>query len=42
MDIIKCPKCNTDVEINIVNSLTDDGEVFECPNCGYIFRYVTK
>ena len=42
MDIVKCPKCNADVEINIVNSLTDDGEVFKCPKCGYKFRYVNK
>ena len=42
MDIVKCPKCQEDVEINIANSLTDDGEVFRCPKCGYKFRYVKQ
>ena len=39
MDIIKCPKCNEDVEINIANSLSEDAEVYRCPHCGYDFRY---
>lgn len=42
MDIVTCPKCNSNVEINISKSITDDGEVFKCPNCGYEFRYVTN
>ena len=42
MDIIKCPKCEEEVEINIANSISDDGEVFKCPHCGWEFRYVEK
>lgn len=42
MDIIKCPKCHEDVEIDIAHSVTDDGEVFACPNCGFQFRYVER
>ena len=42
MDIVKCPKCGQDVEINIAHSISDDGEVFGCPKCGYQFRYVTQ
>jgi len=42
MDIIKCPKCEEEVEINIANSISEDGEVFKCPHCGWEFRYVEK
>ena len=42
MDIIKCPKCEEEVEINIANSISDDGEVFKCPHCGWEFRYAEK
>jgi DNA-directed RNA polymerase subunit RPC12/RpoP len=41
-DIIKCPKCHKEVEINIGNSISEDGEVFMCPNCQYKFRYVSE
>jgi len=39
---IKCPKCHIDVEINIANSIDENGEVFICPNCGQKFRYTEK
>ena len=39
MDVIKCVKCNKDIEINIVNSISEDGEVYRCPYCGFEFRY---
>ena len=42
MKTVNCPKCNNLVEINISNSISDDGEVFRCPNCGWKFRYVEK
>lgn len=42
MEIIKCPKCKCDVEINIANAKDEDGEVFECPHCKWQFRYVNK
>lgn len=41
-DIIKCPKCYEDVEIDIAHSVSEDGEVFRCPHCGWYFRYVDK
>ena len=42
MDIVKCAKCKEDVTLDYVNAVTDDGEVWMCPKCGYKFRYVTK
>lgn len=42
MKIIKCPKCNKDVKIDIAKSISDDGEVFVCPHCRYKLRYVDK
>lgn len=42
MKTIKCPKCGKDVEIDICKSVTDDGEVFRCPVCGWLFRYVEE
>ena len=42
MDIIKCPKCHCDVQIDITKSISEDGEVFRCPHCHYDFRYVNK
>lgn len=42
MDKVKCPKCNELVEIDISKSISDDGEVFMCPHCKYVFRYVEK
>lgn len=42
MDIVKCPRCNKDVEINIANSMTEDAEVYRCPHCKFVFRYVAK
>ena len=40
MDVIKCPKCKQSVTINISDAVDEEGETFQCPNCGYIFRYV--
>jgi len=39
---IKCPKCQNEVEINIMNAIDENGEVFICPNCNHIFRYTDK
>ena len=39
MNIINCPKCKKELQIDIANSISDDGEVFKCPNCRYEFRY---
>ena len=39
---VKCPKCHTDVEINIAHAVDEFGEEFRCPNCGFVFRYVQR
>ena len=39
MNIVKCPKCKSDVEIDIVNAVDESAEVFRCPKCKYKFRY---
>ena len=39
MKVIKCPKCNSDIEINIANAIDEEGEVFLCKNCLNKFRY---
>ena len=40
--IIKCPKCQEDITLDIANSVSDDGEVFMCPHCGWKLRYTEK
>ena len=42
MRTIKCPKCSKEFDINIANSITDDGEVFMCPHCGWKIRYTKE
>ena len=39
MTTVKCPKCKTDVEIDISKAVDEYSEVFLCPNCKYKFRY---
>lgn len=39
MNIIKCPKCSNEIQINISNAIDEFGEVFKCHNCGYLLRY---
>jgi predicted RNA-binding Zn-ribbon protein involved in translation (DUF1610 family) len=39
MNKIKCPKCNSNIEINVSKAVDEFGEVFLCKNCGYGFRY---
>lgn len=36
---VNCPRCDTEVEINISNAVDELGEVFECHNCNFHFRY---
>lgn len=40
--VIKCPKCHSDIEINIANAVDENGEVFRCSNCGWYSRYTKK
>lgn len=42
MKTIKCPKCGKDTSFNISDSISDDGEVYKCTNCGWPFRFVDK
>lgn len=42
MKKVKCIRCGTEVEINIINAIDEEGEVFKCPNCGQVFRYAEK
>ena len=42
MITVKCPVCQTDVEINIAKAIDEEGEVFCCQNCGQVFRYTDK
>lgn len=39
---IKCIKCNNEIQIDIAKAIDDQGEVFRCPNCGFIFRFTDK
>lgn len=42
MIIIRCPKCNSKVLINIARAVDEHGELFKCDNCNYTFRYAAK
>ena len=42
MTKVNCVQCGNEVEINIANAHDEEGEVFECPHCGLIFRYSGK
>jgi len=42
MKKIQCVKCSNEVEINILKAVDEHGEEFQCPNCGFIFRYTEK
>jgi uncharacterized protein YbaR (Trm112 family) len=42
MEIVKCPKCHNDVELDISKACDEDAEVFVCPHCKWKFRYAKK
>ena len=42
MKTVKCVKCGAENVINISKALDEDGEVFKCGHCGYLFRYADK
>ena len=42
MTTIKCPRCNSDIKIDIAKAIDEHGEVFRCPNCEYLTRYTLK
>lgn len=37
-----CPKCNKSIHLDISKALDEDGEVFKCPNCKWIFRFAIR
>ena len=37
--VINCPKCKQEMEITISNAIDEEGEVFKCEHCGWLFRY---
>ena len=37
--VIKCPKCKQETEFTISDAQDEDGEVFRCKHCGWLFRY---
>lgn len=39
---IKCPRCKTDVDIDISRAIDMDGEIFRCDNCGFPFMYTEE
>lgn len=40
--MIKCLECNTYITIDIANAMDEEGEVFKCPQCGFVFRYTER
>lgn len=36
---MKCPKCQSEISIDIRNAIDEYGEEFICPICKYTFRY---
>lgn len=42
MTKIKCPKCGKEFELNVANSVSEDGEVFRCPHCNWFIRFTNK
>lgn len=37
-----CPKCGQPTTIDLTKSISEDGELFLCPHCGWKFRYTDK
>ena len=42
MTIIRCPKCDSKVIIDIAKAVDEHGELFKCDNCNYTFRYTSE
>ena len=34
--------CNQEIDLDISKAIDEEGEVFKCPHCGFIFRYTDK
>lgn len=39
---MKCVRCDNDVTLNIAMAVDEEGEVFRCPCCGFVFRFTEK
>ena len=39
MTTVKCPKCKSNVSIDISKAADENAEVFVCEECGCKFRY---
>ena len=39
---INCPKCKKETDINIMDAVDEEGEVFKCKHCGYHFRFAQR
>ena len=39
---INCPKCESEVNLDISKAIDEEGEVFICPHCRWPFRYAKK
>lgn len=40
--VITCPKCKKQYPIDIASAIDEEGEVFQCPNCGWKSRYTER
>ncbi len=39
---IKCINCDNEITIDIAKAIDEEGEVYRCPHCGFVFRYTDK
>ena len=37
---IECPKCKKETEFFLNDAQDEEGEVFRCQHCNWLFRYV--
>lgn len=42
MKTIPCPKCKSDVVLDLKKVVDFNGEVFRCSNCGFDFRFTKR
>ena len=40
--VIKCPKCGKETKFTLSDAKDEDGEVFQCQHCGWLFRYTNR
>ena len=37
---INCPKCGKETEFFLNEAVDEDGEIYRCKHCKWLFRYV--